>query len=159
MAPLALPHCIGLPYWHFELVLSWYLHQPESQRLGLSDGRTSGPKYWTPGLPGSDKNWGANKRQIEVPIKEKIGARRKVFGAMRTGTAVVNYGARYFDLLCHILVCFAMFWSAFLLFICLGWEESCEGLSQEQKCILWPLCKTKLANKNRYRNLSSTPNP
>ena len=103
-----LQHCLGLPFWHYQLVLSWYLHQPESQRLGLSDGRTSGPKYWTPGLPGSDKNWGANKRQIEVPIKEKIGARRKVFGAMRTGTAVMNYGARYFDLLCHILICFSV---------------------------------------------------
>ena len=27
---LALLHCLGLPYWHYQLVLSWYLHQPES---------------------------------------------------------------------------------------------------------------------------------
>ena len=35
MAPLALPHCFGLPYWHYQLVLSWYLHQPESHQLSL----------------------------------------------------------------------------------------------------------------------------
>merc|ERR1719458_2201228 len=35
MAPLALPHCLGLPYWHYQLVLSWYLHQPESHQLSL----------------------------------------------------------------------------------------------------------------------------
>ena len=22
----ALPHCVGMPYWHYQLVLSWYLH-------------------------------------------------------------------------------------------------------------------------------------
>ena len=26
----ALSHCLGLPYWQYQLVLSWYLHQPES---------------------------------------------------------------------------------------------------------------------------------
>ena len=30
---LALPHCVGMPYWHYHLVLSWYLHQPESHQL------------------------------------------------------------------------------------------------------------------------------
>ena len=25
---LALPHCLGMPYWHYQLVLSLYLHQP-----------------------------------------------------------------------------------------------------------------------------------
>ena len=25
-----LPDCLGLPYWHYQLVLTWYLHQPES---------------------------------------------------------------------------------------------------------------------------------
>ena len=35
MAPLALPHCLGMPYWHHQLVLSWYLHQPESHQLSL----------------------------------------------------------------------------------------------------------------------------
>ena len=24
---LALPNSLGLPYWHYQLVLSWYLHQ------------------------------------------------------------------------------------------------------------------------------------
>ena len=56
----ALLHCLGLPYWHYQLVLSWYPRQPESHQLSLqkvSHGRTSGPKDRTPGLPGSDKNW------------------------------------------------------------------------------------------------------
>ena len=26
----ALPHCLELPYWHYQLVLSWYLHQPST---------------------------------------------------------------------------------------------------------------------------------
>ena len=28
-------HCLGLPYWHYQLVLTWYLHQPESHQLSL----------------------------------------------------------------------------------------------------------------------------
>ena len=32
---LALSYCLGLPYWHYQLVLSWYLHQPESHQLSL----------------------------------------------------------------------------------------------------------------------------
>ena len=52
-----LPHCLGLPYWHYQFVLSWYLHQPESHQLSLKKVLlTSGPKDRTPGLPGSDKN-------------------------------------------------------------------------------------------------------
>ena len=35
---LALPHCLGLPYWHYQLVLSWYPHQPESHQLSLHKG-------------------------------------------------------------------------------------------------------------------------
>ena len=35
MAPLALPHCLGLPYGHHQLVLSCYPHQPESHQLSL----------------------------------------------------------------------------------------------------------------------------
>ena len=31
----ALPHCLGLPYWHYQLVLSLYLHQLESHQLSL----------------------------------------------------------------------------------------------------------------------------
>ena len=40
-------HCLGLPYWHYQLVLSWNLHQPESHQLtfknvchGVRDTRT-----------------------------------------------------------------------------------------------------------------------
>ena len=33
----ALPDCLGLPYWHYQLVLSWYLHQPESHQLSLQN--------------------------------------------------------------------------------------------------------------------------
>ena len=25
--------CLGLPYWHYQLVLGWYLNQPESHQL------------------------------------------------------------------------------------------------------------------------------
>ena len=28
-------HCLGLPYCHYQLVLTWYLHQPESHQLSL----------------------------------------------------------------------------------------------------------------------------
>ena len=31
----ALPDCLVLPYWHYHLVLTWYLHQPESHQLSL----------------------------------------------------------------------------------------------------------------------------
>ena len=30
---LVLLHYLGLPYWHYQLVLSWYPHQPESHQL------------------------------------------------------------------------------------------------------------------------------
>ena len=39
MALLALPHCLWLPYWHHQLVLSWYLHPPESHRLSQHKGQ------------------------------------------------------------------------------------------------------------------------
>ena len=35
VAPLVLPHCLWLPYWHHQLVLSCYLHQPTSHQLCL----------------------------------------------------------------------------------------------------------------------------
>ena len=35
---LALPHCNGMPYWHYQLVLSLYLHQPESHQFSLQKG-------------------------------------------------------------------------------------------------------------------------
>ena len=63
VGPLELLHCLELSCWHYQLVLSWYLHQPESHQLSftnLLDGptywRTSGPKDRTPGLPGSNRN-------------------------------------------------------------------------------------------------------
>ena len=61
MAPPALPNCLGLPYWHHQLVLSCYPHQPESHQLSLhnslvlSELERSGPIDRTPGIPGSDK--------------------------------------------------------------------------------------------------------
>ena len=51
-----------LPYWHHQLALSWYHHQPEShqqslnQSLGCSDRQTPGPIDRTPETPGSGKN-------------------------------------------------------------------------------------------------------
>ena len=36
VAPLALPHCLGLPYWHYQQVLSWYLYLLESHQLSLN---------------------------------------------------------------------------------------------------------------------------
>ena len=35
---LALPHCLGMLYWHYQLVLSLYLHQSESHQLSLQKG-------------------------------------------------------------------------------------------------------------------------
>ena len=60
-----LQHCLGLPFWHYQLVLSWYPHQPESHQLNLNKVcylRTFGPKDRTPGLPGSDENTWTNER-------------------------------------------------------------------------------------------------
>ena len=53
-----MPHCLGLPYWHYQLVLTWYLHQPESHQLSFNKvphSITTGPIDRTPGTPGSDK--------------------------------------------------------------------------------------------------------
>ena len=55
----ALQHCLELTYWHYQLVLTWYLHQPESHQLSFKNVsylHTSGPIDRTPGTPGSDKN-------------------------------------------------------------------------------------------------------
>ena len=52
----ALPHCLGLPFWHYQLVLTWYLHQLESHQLSfknvsewVSEWQTSGHINRTPG--------------------------------------------------------------------------------------------------------------
>ena len=37
VASFALPHCFGLSYWHYHLVLTWYLHQPESHQLSFTN--------------------------------------------------------------------------------------------------------------------------
>ena len=58
MALLALPHCVGLPYWHHQLVSSCYHHQPESHQSSLQivlELERSRPIDRTPGTPGSDK--------------------------------------------------------------------------------------------------------
>ena len=34
---LSLPHCLGMPYGHYQLVLSRYLHQPESHQVSLQN--------------------------------------------------------------------------------------------------------------------------
>ena len=58
MEPLASPHCLELPNWHHQFVLSWYLHQPESHQLSfksMSYLDRSRPIDRTPGIPVSDK--------------------------------------------------------------------------------------------------------
>ena len=59
VAPLALPDCLWLPYWHHQLVLSWYLYELESHQLSLQKlFQSVTPKSTdrTPGIPGFDKN-------------------------------------------------------------------------------------------------------
>ena len=51
---LALPHCFGMSYWHHQLVLGWYLHQPESHQSSLQKVSQS---------PGSDKKDKKDKRE------------------------------------------------------------------------------------------------
>ena len=65
---IALPHCLGLPYWHYQLVLSWYLHQPETHQLSqqnISHLETLGPIDRTPGIPGSDKKFRIRSQTVE----------------------------------------------------------------------------------------------
>ena len=58
IAQLAFLHCLGLPYWHYQLVLSWELHQLESHKLSFNKvwWQTLGPIDRTPGIPGSARN-------------------------------------------------------------------------------------------------------
>ena len=51
------PHALfpKLPYWHYQLVLICYLHQPESHQLSLNSWRTD---RQTDGHPDPKKNWG-----------------------------------------------------------------------------------------------------
>ena len=56
----ALPHCRWLPYWHHQLVLRSYFHQPESYQLSLTnvlDLDTSRLIDRTSGTPGSFKSY------------------------------------------------------------------------------------------------------
>ena len=127
----------------------------------------------------------------------------KVFGATRTGTAVVDCGARYLcssalpyffssalpylyssalpysfssALSYSFLSALPYLYSSALPYLYLSalpysfssalpylyssvWaRRKLGGPLSGAKCILWPLCKTKLANKNRYRNPYSTTN-
>ena len=72
---LALPHCLGMPHWHYQLVLSLYLHHPESHQLSLHKGkwRTTGPNYRTPGLPGSDKKAQKMCKKVSQNFHKKEG--------------------------------------------------------------------------------------
>ena len=56
------------------MVLSWYLHQPESHQLSFQQGlgQTSGPRDRTPGLPGSDKNGKLVDFQLLPPTGEPV---------------------------------------------------------------------------------------
>ena len=38
VASLPLPHCLELPYWYYQFVLSWYLQQQESHQFSLQKG-------------------------------------------------------------------------------------------------------------------------
>ena len=40
-------HCLGLPCWHYQFVLSWYLHQPESHQLSLQNVLDGLTEIWT----------------------------------------------------------------------------------------------------------------
>ena len=48
---LQMPHCLGLPYWNRQLVLIWYLQQPDARVTSVESQHRSDPRYtW------SDKN-------------------------------------------------------------------------------------------------------
>ena len=59
---LALPHCLVMPYWHFQLALSLYLHQLKSGQLSFKTGvlETVRPIDRIRGITGSDKNINQN---------------------------------------------------------------------------------------------------
>ena len=75
----ALPHCLGLPFWHYQLVLTWYLHQSESHQLSfknvsnvLTQLERTGPIDRTPGTPWSNKKVSLQKKRKEIlPRMEK----------------------------------------------------------------------------------------
>ena len=53
---------------HYQLGLSWYLHQPESNQLSLTkvlELERLGPIDQTPGIPWSDKNGGEWSFQVK----------------------------------------------------------------------------------------------
>ena len=49
-----------MPYWQYQLVLRWYLHQPQSHQVSLQNVVSELDRYRpmdrTPGIPGFDKN-------------------------------------------------------------------------------------------------------
>ena len=63
---LAFPHCLVMPYWHYQLVLS--LHQPESGQLSFNNVSQSR----TPGISGSDKDIHNNTKHTDKILNGKI---------------------------------------------------------------------------------------
>ena len=63
---LAFPHCLVMPYWHYQLVLS--LHQPESGQLSFNNVSQSR----TPGISGSDKDIDNNTKHTDKILNGKI---------------------------------------------------------------------------------------
>ena len=86
----ALPHyCLELPYWHYQLVLSWYQHQPESHQLSFQKGVsltqwvTSAPIDRTPGVPGSDKN--VHRYTSAISVTSLLSTQQGVCGFWKAG--------------------------------------------------------------------------
>ena len=90
VAPLASPHCLGLPYWYYQLLLSLYLHQWSLQKGGFSQWETTGPIDRTPGTPGFDKN-GFNHQKLEYDHPETSETPRILWGTEPTKSV---YGLR-----------------------------------------------------------------
>ena len=61
---LLLPNCLGMSYGQYRLVLSWYLHQPESHQLSLQQGGS----VWDTRIHRSDQgHLGPIKMFLSVP--------------------------------------------------------------------------------------------
>ena len=91
---LTLPLCLVMPYWHYHLVLGWYLYQSESYQLSFkslshsltyrqTDRQTSGPIDRTPGTPGSDKNCNGSA----ICCWKKVGKVARIGGWVGLGNA------------------------------------------------------------------------
>ena len=89
-----------MPYWHYQLVLSLYFHQPGSHQLSLhkvlesvSQFETTGPIDRTPGTPGSDKH--------DAKLRDGSGchvlilALVPIIGIGRVSSIGIGNGAKY----------------------------------------------------------------